>query len=376
MPASLPEKPFNQTQRMGMIASGAVAGLGARAPGRRVPGVSRFEPSNREEDVVRVLSLPVLALVPVMASDRERRQPASGIIGREPRRRCRAGRVRRDPGHLAIASARWRLTMYQRFLRPSRVALRAHAEPEVPVPDAPAPRGAEQPAVRRAARPSRSRCCSARPARARRRCCARCSNRNEYATSDGCSLNNPVLTREDFVRTLAARFELSAEAAESKAVFLDELERVLRERRTRGEITVLVVDEAQSLSERPARGNPAAREHRNVRPTSCCWSILAGQPEFAERLNDPALRQLKQRVALRCEIAAVRHCRRPPPTSPAASATAGGDAARLFTREAVMAIHEYSRGIPRTINVICDNALLGGFALGRSPSVDRRSSWT
>jgi hypothetical protein len=47
--------------------------------------------------------------------------------------------------------------------------------------------------------------------------------------------------------------------------------------------------------------------------------------------------------------------------------TAGGDASRLFTREAVMAIHEFSRGIPRTISVICDNALVSGMALNVQP---------
>jgi general secretion pathway protein A len=50
--------------------------------------------------------------------------------------------------------------------------------------------------------------------------------------------------------------------------------------------------------------------------------------------------------------------------------TAGSDAEMPFTREAVSLIHESSRGIPRTINVMCDNALLSGFALGRNP-VDR-----
>jgi hypothetical protein len=50
--------------------------------------------------------------------------------------------------------------------------------------------------------------------------------------------------------------------------------------------------------------------------------------------------------------------------------TAGGEAARLFTREAVTLIHEGARGIPRTISVICDNALLSGFAAERQP-VDR-----
>ena len=181
-------------------------------------------------------------------------------------------------------------------------------------------------------------------------------------------LNNPVLTCEDFVKTLAARFELGTEAADSKAAFLEALERVLIERRSRGEITVLVVDEAQSLSRDLLE---EIRLLANIETTTdkLLLLILAGQPEFAERLNDPGLRQLKQRVALRCEIAPFEL----PETGAYIASrvrTAGGESSRLFTREAVMAIHDYSRGIPRTINVICDNALLGSLALGRQP-VDR-----
>ena len=78
------------------------------------------------------------------------------------------------------------------------------------------------------------------------------------------------------------------------------------------------------------------------------------------------MRQLKQRVALRCDL--------PSLTLPETAAyiafrirTAGGEAARLFTREAVTLIHESAKGIPRVVSVICDNTLLSGFALGRKP---------
>src|SRR6266446_5901815 len=163
-------------------------------------------------------------------------------------------------------------------------------------------------------------------------------------------------------------FELGAHAGNSKAAFLDALEHVLRERQSRGETTALVVDEAQSLS------NELLEEIRllaNIETSTekLLPLILAGQPEFAAKLNDPGLRQLKQRVALRCEIAPFEL---PETAAYIASRvrTAGGESSRLFTREAVMTIHEYSGGIPRTINVMCDNALLSGFALGRQP-VDR-----
>jgi type II secretory pathway predicted ATPase ExeA len=178
-------------------------------------------------------------------------------------------------------------------------------------------------------------------------------------------LCNPSLTRKDFVRTLADHFQLGAAAAESKQTLLRELEGLLRDRKARGEKTALVVDEAQSLS------TPLYEEIRllaNIETSSekLLPVVLAGQPELAARLEDPALRQLKQRVALRCEIR--------PFTSRETAAyianrirTAGGSAAKLFSLEAVEAIHRHSGGIPRVINVICDNALVTGVAMQRQP---------
>src|SRR3954469_21100977 len=181
-------------------------------------------------------------------------------------------------------------------------------------------------------------------------------------------LNNPALTRVEFIEMLARQFDFGPDAAQSKTVLLEQLERTLRERRSRGEITALVIDEAQSLSFELLE---EVRLLANIEtPTEKLLPVvLSGQPELAERLNDPALRQLKQRVALRCEIAPLNL-----PETAAYIATriktAGGEASKLFTREAVVLIHEFSKGIPRTISVMCDNALLSGMALGRQP-VDR-----
>src|SRR4029450_12384713 len=96
-----------------------------------------------------------------------------------------------------------------------------------------------------------------------------------------------------------------------------------------------------------------------------------GEPGSVRRLNEPHVRQVKQRVALRCEL---KPLDLPETAAYIASRinTAGGQAYKLFTREAVQLIHEFSRGIPRTISVMCDNALLGGMALGRQP-VDRET---
>jgi general secretion pathway protein A len=180
-------------------------------------------------------------------------------------------------------------------------------------------------------------------------------------------VDNPVLCADDFVRLLALKFGLGADTGTSKSIVLDRLESALRERRARGEITALVVDEAHTLS------GGLLEELRllaNMETPSqkLLPLVLAGQPELGERLEDPALRQLKQRVTLRSELT---------PFDMAETAAyiaarvqvAGGAGARLFTRDAVTLVHEYSRGLPRSINVICDNALLNAMALRRR-SVD------
>ncbi len=114
-------------------------------------------------------------------------------------------------------------------------------------------------------------------------------------------VTNPALTREEFVETLATQFGLSGEAAQSKATLLRELEELLRRRRAEDETTVLVVDEAQSLS---ADLLEEIRLLANIETSEekLLSLILAGQPELAEQLNQPSLRQFKQRIALRCEL--------------------------------------------------------------------------
>lgn len=182
-------------------------------------------------------------------------------------------------------------------------------------------------------------------------------------------LNNPTMTRAEFVRWAAAAFGLSAEAGTSKGMLLVELADVLRERHARGQVTTLIVDEAQSL---PLELLEEVRLLSNIETATekLLPIVLIGQPELSERLNQPELRQLKQRVALRCNLT---------PFDLQTSARylasrishVGGEPAAVFTREAVRTIHEASHGIPRTINVISDNALISGFASGTRP-VDHR----
>jgi general secretion pathway protein A len=176
-------------------------------------------------------------------------------------------------------------------------------------------------------------------------------------------LPNPALSRVEFMQMLAAQFSLSESARTSKTDLLLELEELLRRRHAIQETTVLILDEAQSL---PPELLEEVRLLTNIETDAekLLSIVLLGQPELATRVSEHSLRQLKQRIALRCDLRPLQA-----PESVAYIARritrAGGVPAELFTREAVELIHEYARGIPRTINVIADNSLLGGFAAER-----------
>lgn len=178
-------------------------------------------------------------------------------------------------------------------------------------------------------------------------------------------LGNPTMSRPEFVEWVAGEFRLSPAARASKPAMLGELARVLADRRERGNPWMLMVDEAQSLPDEILEEirllTNLERDEQKLLPI-----VLLGQPELGDRLNQPGLRQFKQRVALRCTL-------RPLDMRETAAyiakrlRVAGGDGLHVFTREAVELIHRRSGGIPRTINVLCDNALLSAFAQDLRP---------
>ena len=138
------------------------------------------------------------------------------------------------------------------------------------------------------------------------------------------------------------------------------LHNFLIERRRAGQNTVVIFDEAQNLQ-------PATLEQirllSNFETTTekLVQILLVGQPELKTKLNLPELRQLKQRVGLRCAIPPLRpeeihdYIRR-------RLRIAGGQDLNLFADRAVGRIADYSKGIPRVINIICDHCLLIGYA--------------
>jgi general secretion pathway protein A len=173
-------------------------------------------------------------------------------------------------------------------------------------------------------------------------------------------LSNPTLTRAEFIEFMTAKLGLPESVGASKTRFLAAVTQLLETRADAELLTALVIDEAHSL---PNELLEEVRLLANIeRPDRKLLTVvLVGQPELAGRLNEPALRQLKQRVALRCELVPLT-LRESAAYIAKRISLAGGDSAQVFTREAVLAVYEYSGGIPRMINVLCDNALVNAYA--------------
>ena len=178
-------------------------------------------------------------------------------------------------------------------------------------------------------------------------------------------LCNPALTRSEFFEFLAAGFGLDSSTPASKTRLLLDLTRRLIERRAAGSPTALIIDEAQCLSDDLLE---EIRLLTNIETAAdkLLPVVLVGQPELAARLNEPSLRQLKQRVALRCVLPALDEFETGAYVANRVR-IAGGDSRQLFTSQAIATIYERSGGIPRTISVICDNALVSGFAADERP---------
>jgi general secretion pathway protein A len=178
-------------------------------------------------------------------------------------------------------------------------------------------------------------------------------------------LYNPLLTRAEFLEFLASSFHLSKAAERSKTRLMAELASRLTALRQQGATVVLLIDEAQSLSDELLE---ELRMLTNIETHSekLLTLILVGQPQLADRLNDERFGSLKQRVELRCTLTPFDL----PETVTyiwSRVRTAGGDAVQLFTRDALRVIHERSRGIPRSISVICENVLISAFAENQRP---------
>ncbi len=171
---------------------------------------------------------------------------------------------------------------------------------------------------------------------------------------------NTALEVEDLFATLLEELELPPVEPFRKSAALSRLNHHLIERLQNGQQTLLIVDEAQNLS---AAMLEEIRMLSNLEtPQSKLLQImLVGQPELAEKLAQPQLRQLRQRVELGHSIRSL-HAQETASYMRERQVVAGHPRGDVFTAAAERSVYRFSRGIPRVINVLCDNALIVGFS--------------
>jgi general secretion pathway protein A len=173
---------------------------------------------------------------------------------------------------------------------------------------------------------------------------------------------NPVLDPDGLIRHIATEFGLNVKGLD-RAEMITEINAFLLAQMEQGRDTVLIIDEAQNLS------NDLLEQVRllsnlETDDRKLLQIVLMGQPELRDRLNHPALRQLRQRITVRyhlkplraAELNAYVHHR---------LTVSGANGTPCFTAPALWRIHRYSKGIPRLVNAVCDKCLLAGFVQQR-----------
>jgi general secretion pathway protein A len=178
-------------------------------------------------------------------------------------------------------------------------------------------------------------------------------------------LYNPIISVSEFLNHLINDLGLLGSTARTKSEALSRLNNYLMERSRQDLTTALIVDEAQLLSwelleEIRLLTNLETAQHKLLQ------IVLVGQPEFERKLDSQQLRQLKQRISLRCSLQPLEpdelkdyiHRR-------LQVAGANSHAAAIFPDVTIALIQRFSRGIPRLVNTICENSLLLGFGHGQ-----------
>jgi type II secretory pathway predicted ATPase ExeA len=132
---------------------------------------------------------------------------------------------------------------------------------------------------------------------------------------------------------------------------------------SRNEKLAIIIDEAQNLSKEVMEG---LRMLSNLETTTLklLQIVLVGQPELDAKLNAPELRQLRQRIEIKRQLRPLSRgeCQE---YIDHRLKLVGSDSSRIFTPEAISLICDYGKGIPRLINILCDNALLIGYGLAQ-----------
>jgi general secretion pathway protein A len=157
---------------------------------------------------------------------------------------------------------------------------------------------------------------------------------------------------------ILAEFDIPCESR-TKSQQLMKLNQWLLERYRAGETAVLIVDEAQNLTY-PVLEEIRLLTNLETSTEKLLQIVLSGQPELEDKLKLPQLRQLKQRITLRCKTA--------PLTKEQTHAyiaerlrIAGTTGDQIFSPESMDAVHLYSMGIPRIVNLLCEHSLINTY---------------
>jgi general secretion pathway protein A len=163
---------------------------------------------------------------------------------------------------------------------------------------------------------------------------------------------------------LLAEFEIPCETR-IKSQQLMKLNQWLLERYRAGETAVLIIDEAQNLTF-PVLEEIRLLTNLETATEKLLQIVLSGQPELEEKLKMPELRQLRQRITLRCKTA--------PLTREETSLyvaerlrIAGANGTPIFTPMALGAVHTFAQGIPRLVNLLCEHALINAYVDQQRP---------
>src|ERR1700726_2775820 len=175
---------------------------------------------------------------------------------------------------------------------------------------------------------------------------------------------NPRLSVSQFFDFMMADFGIPCESRQ-KGQMLLKLNQWLLDRYQAGERAVLVVDEAQNLSPQMLE---EIRLLTNLETSTekLLQIVLAGQPELEQKLNQPQLRQLRQRITLRARTRQLT-LEETRGYIQERLRIAGAENADIFSPEAVETVYNFARGIPRVINLLCEHALVSAFVDRRNP---------
>lgn len=173
---------------------------------------------------------------------------------------------------------------------------------------------------------------------------------------------NPRLGPRQLLAALCDEFGIAADGADT-AGLVNALNRFLLERKAEGKKVIVLIDEAQNLA-RNVLEQLRLLSNLETRRDKLLQIVLVGQPELADLLDSPGLRQVGQRIAVRCRILPL-DLRQTGQYIRYRVNVAARRPVDLFTPRAIRRIHAWSGGIPRRINIACDRALLTAFGRNR-----------